>query len=90
MPSFAAGLIAWTACAMTCAAECRRIASPSGDPIRTGSATSPAWSSLARSRSSPPTRTATTDLSVKISKPVVVSDTSTGCRSVEAGAAGTV
>ena len=34
MPSFASGLIDCTACAMTCAAEWRRMLSPSGESMR--------------------------------------------------------
>ena len=37
MPSLASGYRSWTAWAMTCAVECRRTFSPSGDSIETDS-----------------------------------------------------
>ncbi len=60
MPSRASGKTSCTACASTCAVECRSTASPSGDPMVTGSTTSPSATTCARSRSSPPTRATTT------------------------------
>ena len=63
MPSFASVCRAWTAWAATWAAECRRMASPSGLSMAIGSTSAPAGSGRFRSRNSPLTRTATTVLS---------------------------
>ncbi len=60
MPSLASGNSSWTACAMTCAVECRMIDRPSGLASSTGSTESSSASGLARSRSSPLTRAAIT------------------------------
>ena len=81
MPSLVSGYSAWTACAVTCPVECRRMFSPSGLSIATGSTSSSAASSRARSRNSPLTRIATTVRSApKMSSPVVAVSTTWGSR----------
>jgi hypothetical protein len=71
MPSFASGLIDCTACAITCAAEWRRMLSPSGESMVMGSTVSVSVVVAARSFRSPLTRMATTLRSVNSSNPVL-------------------
>src|SRR6266508_5327371 len=80
MPSLASGCSSCTACASTCAVECRMIARPSSESLRTGSISSPSPTTRLRSRSSPLTRAAIADrsapkISAKTSPTVVVSVT---------------
>src|SRR5947199_192518 len=53
MPSFASGNVSCTACASTCAVECRSTPSPSGESIVTGSTGVSASGTHERSRSRP-------------------------------------
>src|SRR5699024_5375916 len=74
MPSFASGLVFWTAWASTCAALWRRIDSPSGLEMSTPSTTCPSARTVSRSRSSPSMRRAMTEaVPAKSSVPVVPS-----------------
>src|SRR5690554_2528761 len=69
IPSFASGLMDCTAWTTTWAAECLRMLSPSGESMVTGSTASASVTVVARSRSSPLTRIATTSRSGKRSNP---------------------
>src|SRR3954451_10142181 len=60
MPSLASGNSSCTACASTCAVECRSTARPSSVSIGTDSTTSPSSGTQARSRSASPLARATT------------------------------
>ena len=81
MPSLASGYSAWTACAVTWAVECRRMARPSGESMATASTSSSGANSRARSRSSPLTRMATTVRSApNRSSPVVAVSTTRASR----------
>src|SRR4051812_30927428 len=72
MPSRASGFTRCTACASTCAAEWRRIDSPSGEPIDTGSTAASSGSGRSRSQSTPSTRAAITSRSsLKSVRPVL-------------------
>src|ERR1700753_3526946 len=79
IPSFASGLIDCTACAVTCAAEWRRMLRPSGESRVTGSTVSVVVVVAARSFSSPLTRMATTFRSVNNSQPVDMPQLYRGC-----------
>src|SRR3954447_21270038 len=79
MPSLASGNSSWTACASTCAVECRSTARPSSVSIGTDSTTSPSSGTQARSRSNSPLARATTASMPRSwkTRPIVVPDSTT-------------
>src|SRR6476620_1043404 len=72
MPSLASARSDWTACARTCAVECRSTDRPSSLSTVTGSTTSPSPRTWNRSRSWPLTRATTTARSPSKRSPAVV------------------
>src|SRR3954451_5186470 len=72
MPRCALGSTSCTACASTCAAECRSTASPSSLSTPTGSTTSPSRTGCDRSRRTSLTLATTTERSPSKSSPAVV------------------